>query len=233
MNHTTIEHEIVAQFDTYEDYLDSKITQEHLYYLGSRDVARQLFELGCVGGSDVMDRKKFEQKKLDLAEQKNTKRSAQVPLTHIGCDLNFSPLMEKLAEIEDEVRNGQKTALIFIRGINSSGQEVSAYIDYGDRLRNEDWRNYFQKKRPLKPKITDMSYYNWKTRNVNQSDSTNFDVQADNDRGIIITNKRDMKEFSLDPANAANPGDNTVRYDIEDPNYLHCVLYVHSSRRKV
>jgi hypothetical protein len=52
---TTIEHEIVSHFDTYEDYLDSKITQEHLYYLGSRDVARQLFGLGCIGGSEVME----------------------------------------------------------------------------------------------------------------------------------------------------------------------------------
>jgi hypothetical protein len=135
---TTIEHEIVLHFDTYDDYLDSKITQEHLYYLRSRNVARQLFELGCIGGSEVMDRKKFDQKKQDLADQKNTKQSAQVPLTHVGCDLSASPLMQKLAEIEDEVRNGQKTALIFLRATNSSGQAVSAYIDYADRLRSED-----------------------------------------------------------------------------------------------
>jgi hypothetical protein len=161
---TTIEHEIVSHFDTYEDYLDSKITQEHLHYLRSRDVARQLFELGCIGGSEVMDRKKFDQKKQDLADQKNTKRSAQVPLTNVGCDLSASPLMQKLAEIEDEVRNGQKTALIFLRATNSSGQEVSAHIDYTDRLRSEDWRNYFQGRRLLRPKTTDMSFYNWKTR---------------------------------------------------------------------
>jgi hypothetical protein len=127
---TTIEHEIVSHFDTYEDYLDSKIIQEHLYYLGSRDGARQLFDLGCIGGSEVMDRKKSDQKKQDLADQKNTKQSVQVPLPHVGCDLGASPLMQKLAEIEDEVRNGQKTALIFLRATNSSGQEVSAYIDY-------------------------------------------------------------------------------------------------------
>lgn len=229
----TFEHEIAAQFDTYEDYLDSKITQEHLYYLGSREVARRLFELGCVGGSEVMDRKKFEQKKQEILDQKNTKRSAQVPLTHVGCDLSFSPLMEKLAEIEDEVRNGQKTALIFIRGYNNAGQEVSAYIDYADRLRTEDWRNYFQKRRPLRPKTTDMSFYNWKTRTIHRNESTSFQVKADNDTGIIISNTRDSKQFSLDPADAQNPGDNTVRYDIDDPNYEHCVLYVHSSRRKV
>jgi hypothetical protein len=67
---TTIEHEIVARFETYEEYLDSKITQEHLYYLGSRDVARQLFELGCVGGSEVMDRKKFDRKSATLQSKR-------------------------------------------------------------------------------------------------------------------------------------------------------------------
>ncbi|KAH0795584.1 cilia- and flagella-associated protein [Histomonas meleagridis] len=230
---TTPEHEIVSHFETYEDYLDSKISQEHLYYLGNRDVARRLFELGCAGGSEVMDRKKFEQKKAELDDLKNAKRSAQIPMAHLGCDLSFSPLMEKLAEIEEEVRNGQKTALIFIRSINSSGQEVSGYIDYADRLRTEDWRMYFQKKKPLRPRPEDMSYYNWKTRTIHRNESSSFEVHANNDRGIIINNRRDMKEFSLDPADADHPGDNTVRYDIDDPNYLHVVLYVHTSRRKV
>ncbi|OHS95953.1 hypothetical protein TRFO_37924 [Tritrichomonas foetus] len=230
---TTLEHEIVAQYETYEDYLDAKITQEHLFYLGTRDVARQLFELGCVGGSEVMERRKFEQKKQELLDQKNMKRSAQVPLAHQGCDLGFSPLMEKLAEIEDEVRNGQKTALIFIRDFNHSGQEVSGYIDYSDRLRNEDWLNYFKKKKKLMPTTSDMSFFNWKTRTISHNETSSFEVHGDNDKGIVINNRRDMKEFSLDPLMTEKPGGNTIRYDIEDANYLHCVLYVHTSRRKV
>ena len=229
---TTMDHEIAAKFDTYEDYLDSLITQEHLYYLGSRDTARQLFEIGCLCGSEVMGRAKFELKKQELLDQKTTKRSAQVPLAHLGGELANTPLVQKLAELEDDVRSGQKTVLIFIRGENSNGQEVSAYIDYGDRLRTEDWHPFFQGKRLLKPKITDVSFYNWKTRTTHHNESSNFEVKAENEKGMIFVNKKDMKEFSLDPADAANPGDNTVRYDIEDPNYTHCVVYVHSSRRK-
>lgn len=223
--------DIVGRFETYEDYLDSKITQEHLYYLGSKDVARQLFELGCVGGLDIMERSKFQQKKQELQEQKTTKRSAQVPLAHINCDSSKSPLMMKLAEIEDEVRNGQKTCLIFLRSINAKEQEISAYIDYADRLRTEDWVPYFSCKKLLKPKITDMSFFNWKTRTITHNESSTFDVKANNDRGIIVTNKRDQKDINLDPTEK-NPGDNTKRYDIDDPNYLHCVLYIHDSRRK-
>ena len=77
------------------------------------------------------------------------------------------------------------------------------------------------------------TFYNWKTRTIHRNESTSFQVKADNDTGIIISNTRDSKQFSLDPADAENPGDNTARYDIDDPNYEHCVLYVHSSRRKV
>ena len=230
---TTIDHEIVAQFDTYEEYLDSRITQDHIYYLGSRETARQIYELGCAGGPDVMARKKFEQKKQELADQKTTKRNSQVPLAHLNVDkMCDSPLMQKLASIEDDVRNGQKVALIFIRSINSHKQEVSAYIDYGDRLKQEDWRLYFSGKKLLKPLPTDLSFYNSKTRTVHTNNTSNFEVKSDSDSGIIVNNKKDLKEFSLDPAMKDNPGDNTVRIDIDDPNYLHCVLYIHSSRRK-
>lgn len=229
---TTMEHEAVAEFDTYEAYLDSKIQQEHLYYLGSREVARQLFELGCIGGSEVMDRKKFELRKRELLEQKMTKKSAQVPLAHIGVQNITGPLMIKLAELEDDVRNGTRTCLIFIRGWNNNQQEVSAYIDYGDRLRTEDWQQYFSGKKLLRPKTTDLSFYNWKTRTIHQNESTDFKVKTSGDRGIVVTNRRDQKDISLDP-NVDPPGDNTIRIDIEDPVYEHCVLYIHTSRRKI
>jgi hypothetical protein len=78
-----------------------------------------------------------------------------------------------------------------------------------------------------------MSFYNWKTRTIRWDESTSFQAKADNDSGIIISNTRDSKQFSLDPADAGSPGDNTVRYDIDDRNYEHVVVYVHSSRRKV
>ena len=35
------------KYDTYEQYLDSQISQLDLYYLEDQDLARQLVELGC------------------------------------------------------------------------------------------------------------------------------------------------------------------------------------------
>jgi hypothetical protein len=36
----------VTEFNTYEEYLDSHITAEDLYYLEDKELARQLVELG-------------------------------------------------------------------------------------------------------------------------------------------------------------------------------------------
>ena len=38
--------DVVEQFDTYEDYLDSQLTNTDMFYLEEEDVARQLVELG-------------------------------------------------------------------------------------------------------------------------------------------------------------------------------------------
>ena len=48
--------DIVEQFDTYEDYLDSQLTATDLNYLEDEDMARQLVELGYRGLGDTIRR---------------------------------------------------------------------------------------------------------------------------------------------------------------------------------
>ncbi|CAD7693407.1 unnamed protein product [Nyctereutes procyonoides] len=73
---------VVAQFDTYEDFLDSQITTVDLYYLEDESLARQLVELGYRGTGEVVKREDFEARKaaIDIAmlaerTQKNLERS--------------------------------------------------------------------------------------------------------------------------------------------------------------
>lgn len=47
-------------------------------------------------------------------------------------------------------------SVIFIRDRNSHGQEVSGYIDYAHRLKTEDFEVYFNGKKRLLPKPTDL-----------------------------------------------------------------------------
>ena len=48
--------DIVEQFDTYEDYLDSQLTATDMFYLEEEDIARHLVELGYRGSGDVISR---------------------------------------------------------------------------------------------------------------------------------------------------------------------------------
>ena len=48
--------DVVEQFDTYEDYLDSQLTETDLGYLEDEDMARQLVELGYRGLGDTIRR---------------------------------------------------------------------------------------------------------------------------------------------------------------------------------
>nr|XP_035929965.1 cilia- and flagella-associated protein 299 isoform X4 [Halichoerus grypus] len=54
---------IVTQFNTYEDFLDSQITTVDLYYLEDEGLARQLVELGYRGTGEVVKREDFEARK--------------------------------------------------------------------------------------------------------------------------------------------------------------------------
>ncbi|CAM9619707.1 unnamed protein product [Ectocarpus sp. 13 AM-2016] len=46
----------VEQCETYEDYLDSQVTETDMYYLQDEDLARQLVELGYRGSGDTLQR---------------------------------------------------------------------------------------------------------------------------------------------------------------------------------
>ncbi|XP_076782551.1 cilia- and flagella-associated protein 299 isoform X3 [Arvicanthis niloticus] len=62
---------IVTQFNTYEDFLDSQITTVDLYYLEDESLARQLVELGYRGTGEIVKREDFEARKaaIDIARQ--------------------------------------------------------------------------------------------------------------------------------------------------------------------
>ena len=55
------------------------------------------------------------------------------------------------------------TTIIFIRDNKNCKNEISGYIDLAHRLKTEDFRLYFEGKKVLLPKPSDLSYYNWET----------------------------------------------------------------------
>ena len=77
---------------------------------------------------------------------------------------------------------------------------------------------YFEGKRKLLPRATDLSYYNWRTGLCLFNDSPNFKVDANSgQQGLLFRNKRDRKVINVDPNK--KPEDNMKRTEIVSPEY--------------
>ncbi|XP_032095704.1 cilia- and flagella-associated protein 299 [Sapajus apella] len=221
---------IVTQFNTYEDFLDSQITTVDLYYLEDETLARQLVELGHRGTGERVKREDFEARKATIEIARLAERAQKKTLTSAGKDLQDNFLMA-LAMREEDNRNGKLSSVIFIRDRNSHGQEISGYIDYAHRLKTEDFEVYFSGKKRLLPRPKDMSFYNWDTNIAVCNSSPNYQVIADNPEGLLFKFKRDRKILNVDPK--VQPGDNSTRIPVPTELYIQAVIFDHISRRKI
>ncbi|XP_029367315.1 cilia- and flagella-associated protein 299 isoform X1 [Echeneis naucrates] len=212
-------HNFITQFKAYEDYLDSKVTPVDLFYLKSRELARQLVELGHKG--TVLSREEFEEKKAAV-QAAEAARSNSLTLASAGKELKDN-FLKALAEREEANRSGKMTSVIFIRDHNTLGQEVSGYIDYAHRLKTQDFEPYFSGKKRLMPGRSDLCYYNWKTQVSTSNSSPNFQVIYDDPNGLLFKNKRDKKLLNVDPS--AGPGEDSKRTFLQSDLYVHVVIY--------
>merc|ERR1712118_265698 len=114
------------------------------------------------------------------------------------------PFLRNLAAREELVRNGKLSTIIFIRDKNVKGQEISGYIDYGHRLKEDHFEAFFERKKRLLPRPTE--------------------------QGLLFKNKRDRKVINVDPK--GEPGDNSKRSDIKTNEYIQVVIFDHMTRKK-
>lgn len=219
----------VLDYQTYEDYLDQQVTAEDLYYLEDPDNARQIVELGYKG-KDFMSREEFEAARKSASEGPLKRKKSLEAVCSSGKRFDDSPFLYALQKREELVRNGKLSTIIFIRDV-VKGHEVSGYIDYGHRLKTEDFEDYFSRKKKLVPKRSDLSYYNWKTHTLYYNNSSTFQVLADNEMGLLFKHKRDRKTINVDPK-AASPGDNSNRTVLKTDEYTQVTIYDHVTRRK-
>ena len=167
--------DIVSSFATYEDFLDSQITQQDLFYLEDEELGRQLVELGYRGNGELLKRAEFEAKKAELEAARLAKRSQQKTLCSQGRSFECA-FLAALAEREESNRLGQMNTIIFVRDVNGRGQEISGYIDYAARLKSDDFELVFGGKKRLLPRSSDLSFYNWETQTEKLNQTANFQV---------------------------------------------------------
>ena len=152
-------------------------------------------------------------------------------LSHVGSPIEGNPFLQALAKREESLRNGRTTTILFIRNQEENKNEKSAYIDLAHRMKTEDFRQIFMKKKMIQPKPTDLSYYNWEGQKCQVTDSPNFKVDATTEAGLLFRNKRDRKIINVNPQ-ADVPGDNTERVEIQCEEYTQVVFFDHQTRRK-
>jgi hypothetical protein len=221
----------MERFTTYEDYLDSQITPQDRFYLEEDELARQLVEIGGCRKGEVLLREEFAARR-EAANQAKKDRLQNNPkeLASAQRDLTNFPLLRHLACREELVRNGKLSTIIFIRDKNAKGQEISGYIDYGHRLKTENFIPYFKREKRLLPRPSDLSFYNWDTQHSTSNESPHFQIIADHEQGLLFKNKRDRKVMYVDPR--VEPGDNSKRLEVPTNEYIQVVIFDHMTRKK-
>ncbi|CAF1279853.1 unnamed protein product [Adineta ricciae] len=215
--------DFVTEFNTYEAFLDSQISEIDQYYLQDTDIAREFVELGYRGVGQGISRKDFQERKHRAEVILYSRR--QGPIAILSDTLTvINPFAKELAVREEANRTTRLLTIIFIRDRNHLGQEISAYVDYAHRLKSEDFTLIFLGKNKLVPLTTDLSFYNWHTHVCVSNNTQNFHLVSDVN-GVQFRCEHDRKMIYVDPE-LKHYGDGTARIVVDTDEYLQVILYV-------
>lgn len=193
------DNEDISDIKTYADYLNKYVTKEDLMYLEDEELARKIKELYNTQKGEIRNEADFNRKKKEIFDEKNIEENEKEQL-QFSQDMHYAKgsFLELLQERENDVRNGIKFTIIFIRYKDKKGRETSAYIDYRERLKEDEMEAVFKEGVPLMPKSTDLSYYNWNIQRINSLDSTFFRVDAGPKERLCFKNNTDRKVINVD-----------------------------------
>ena len=190
--------EDISKIKTYADFLDRFVTKEDLIYLEDEELARDVKELYAVNKGEIRSKEDFDRKKREIELLNREEDAKERPLFSLNMNYKKGSFLDQLQERESEVRNGRKSTIIFIRYKDKKGKETSAYIDYRERLKNDEMEQVFKEGKPLIPKPTDLSYYNWSAQKVLSNDTTFFRVDAGPKERLSFKNNTDRKIINVD-----------------------------------
>ena len=188
----------ISNIKTYSEFLDRFVSYEDKMYLEDEELARDVKELYAVNKGEIRSKEDFYRKKKEIEDMDKEEETKERPLFSLNMNYRKGSFLDQLQERENEVRNGRKSTIIFIRYKDKKGKETSAYIDYRERLKNDEMESVFKEGRPLLPKPTDLSYYNWSLQKVISTDSTFFRVDAGPKERLSFKNNTDRKVINVD-----------------------------------
>lgn len=220
----------LLEFQNYEEYLDSLVTPVDICYLGSSKIARQLAELGYRCTGETLSEESFYRRLRIVRDLLFPVRRPYELTSELVTP--SGRLMEELALRERANRLGILSTVVFVRHFTRLQFEESAYVDFADRLKSENWLSYYRGERRLSPFKRDLAYYHWRTGKTCLNETSNYVPIVDPERGLLFKNIHDRHMIAVDPT-AASPGVQTTRVRIRCPFYEHAILYDHVVRSKI
>ena len=191
--------EEISKSQTYAQFLDSFVTEEDKKYLEDEELARDVKELYSLNKGELRSKADFDMKKKEMEE--SNKEEENIELKYFSEDMKYKngTFLAQLKQREKDIQSGQKSTIIFVRYKDKKGVETSAYIDFRERLKDEEEMNgIFKEGRPLLPKPTDLSFYNWTLQKVNSTDSNFFRVDAGPKERLSFKNNTNRKIINVD-----------------------------------
>jgi hypothetical protein len=210
----------ISAFDTYDEFLDSQITELDLFYVQDVYIARKLVQYGLRGNGEVISKKDYTKRKTAIEKLKSYKIE-QLNATN-SYDFSRTDSIEyHLAKREMANRKGILNTIIFVRVANSKNMEISSYIDYAHRLETDDLSQVYKGLKKFLPKKTDLSFYNWSTCQTFMNETRNYLVIPDDENGLLFKNKNSRSIMNFDPFSA--------HHDLFDRTDFNCVGYLQIS----
>ena len=117
--------EVVDRFETYEDYLDTFITEDDMIFLGEEEIARIVVELGY-RSSATLTRQKFFQTKAELAAARNISGKQQEVEVETKVEAEAEPagLLQVIRERFPGNLNNSLNTILFLSRAPDDGLEV-------------------------------------------------------------------------------------------------------------
>ncbi|XP_017872700.1 PREDICTED: uncharacterized protein C4orf22 homolog isoform X1 [Drosophila arizonae] len=225
----------LLNFNTYDEYLHSNTKSDVKKYLRSAKIIKQVIKLGYHTNATIYEEDEFYEIKKNLLDQIN-------PVSHhfvlfSSYRTSSDPALCALAEREASNMQKKLSTIIFVQLRQRTGFDISGYIDYEDSLRLNslqmigctNWQAIFEGRILLRPKHTDLSFYDWHSGSVYFNNTSNYDVMH---MGIslLFKYKGDLKFIPVSVADGPFK-ENVKRTAILSPLYGMVVLYDHIVRK--
>lgn len=243
----------LSKFATYENYLDSMVHNDEYLYIAHVKSARKLAVLKS-GVGKVYTSDEFYKIKFQISEELNPKvLSKPLYANHFHGDdevLQALASREQLNITKRLAVSGTFSisytihiphiisyhclqTIIFLQFRQSNGFDISGYVDFEQSLQNctaqvpgySDWTAIFQGRKLLKPKPTDLSFYDWHRKQCEYTDSENWrSITYHGDLKFIHKGDLRIVPVTNKPSKFHN---NVVRTLVRSKSYGTVVLYDH------